>query len=555
MKKAALCFFTLIMSVGFFAGASPFVQEDSKPVGKTAQASGGETLAATVMTQALSAAQIDAVLNFNINSPQSIIYVGNDTLVIADTEAIKKKNITTGAVEILIEIGSDAGKIPFSDELSFDADTDDIYIKEYDKNIVRKYNLGNAAAPAVVPDGTVIPAFNSALEDYFGNTINRPESNAQYPVTCDRYNGMLYYIKNDGTEKIIRHEAATVGNPAAAMWTFAGRENEHFDWKNKNPVVGEDELYIKTDKEVTLYEFPFGINAAAKIKADTNLISLNNKVTFDGMTDEFDGWEYVLYSSPNGTAKTGYVRKADAPKVAVYSVSDLTQSAVVNFEYNAKQVFYGRVIRNNVPIYKYPTSIDLDLIYPEQLSKTEQARENETCVKIERLITVPDIRGWYYFEVKVIGTLTDNFKYYGYVATNYIIDMNAKSEYLRIVDNAQIIASPGERIKVYADAALTQEIEGEYLTDGLRVRAIDYNNSAKATKIMYSDPLIGNWHHIDCYVATVYVAPDSLTSSQWVGVIIFSAMIAGGVIFLIKCLLPKKKKKVIEKQAVTAAKA
>jgi hypothetical protein len=142
---------------------------------------------------------------------------------------------------------------------------------------------------------------------------------------------------------------------------------------------------------------------------------------------------------------------------------------------------------------------------------------------------------WHYFQVKVLDK-DGREKGIGFVATNGIIDIDAKSEYPRVVPNAEIVAGGDEVIKIYKDAAGQEELTEITLKNGAQIR-IDlnknsedrYKRTAEYNKIYYNDPEIGEWWLIEGYVKTQYIKPkaSSLSPAQWIGLAMLGAVLIG----------------------------
>jgi hypothetical protein len=457
-------------------------------------------------------------LNDGVLHANAVVYCNNNLLAIADDQAVKIKNTQTGVTEVIVSYGINANQIGLCEDIAFDINTVDfevLYIKERATGNIYKYVL---AAKSFSFYGTALPAGVSFSAE-----------------TTDKYNGVKYSV----TDSQIQSAAD------ASVWTPKGKTNNEEDYLGTTPLSSSTNLYYKTKTDMIFYQYPDEINPLQIIKADTNVILLNSTPHFytdPGKTsaadpDNIGDWYFVLFEQ--GTRQsTGYIKKAGLEQSTAYRETNLSalDKRIIDFAPQTGN-YVGRVIRNNVNVYKYPTGIYP--LYVGSVPKTKQTGDTATnSLPIKAIITIHDyVNAWYFFEVDIAGGV-------GFVPTNYVIDINKESEKERIVDNASITAETDKTVPVfYKDAygrMAPADVDG--LKDGMRIRTIDFDRNSQWTRIRYFDPDIGEWYQLDGYIETKYIAPDSWTASQWTGFFLISAVTVGLVILVIAGAVKKKKK-------------
>jgi hypothetical protein len=421
--------------------------------------------------------------------------------------------------------------------------------------------------------------FNEEITDILGQTLGDVgavlPSVTMIDMTVDKYNRTVYYI--DATIGFSRFVDRYV---VTRWWAFQDHANDHYNWNNKTPLQPEDadDLFYRTKASTIIYQYPsHEAKKAYTVPTGHTVILLNDSPEFDGKTDPwFTDWRYILYEH-DYTYTVGYINIANLDDVgkANYQITELSSSQAkaesVNFAPLKETItrYYGRVIRYEIPIYKYPTCFTPITGTPLIVGKALKTKENgDNALPLYYLVKITDALYWHYFAVDVYDPLQPDANGnptkigIGFVPTNGIIDIEAESEYPRVVPNAEIVADDEEVVIIYRNADGTNPIGEITLKNGSAIR-IDqgsnsdykYKKTAKYNHIYYNDPEIGQWWLIEGYVETKYIKPKelNLTLAQWIGLSMLASLVVGVLVAFIVIAIQrssyeKRKKQIAEQE-------
>lgn len=513
-----------------------------------------------------------------IDRPNSITYIGNNRLIIADQQGVKQLDVSeeNGNGKVTPLFPTDTEGYSFGSTFNFAYTTNIVFHKETDTlfiqdggnpNIVYAYNesptpqgrtLDKAEVDTILGRDISLKDQNEDITDIVGQPLPSDFvfDGTQHPldITVDKYNRTVYYINDT-----IAWNPKLMKKTVPGWWSFEENPAVNNNWSDgSKPLQAQDggDLFYTANSSTVLYQYPSAETPRITlIPAGRNLILLNKDPKFgkaptadapnpaprsfgDTADGALDGWRLVLYEIGNTKYEVGYVQANKLTPVTNYQIDDLANDprakSVVKFKLKPEKQkdYYGRVIRYEVPIYKYPTCI-INTLTVGSAKKTEQ--DTTTELPLYYLIEITDTLNWHYFQVKVYDD-NGSEKGIGFVATNGIIDIAAEPEYPRVVPNAEIVAEDGEVVKIYKDADGTEEMTEITLKKGAQIR-IDlnkksedrYQRTAAYNKIYYNDPEIGEWWLIEGYVATKYIKPkeSSLSPAQWIGLAMLGAVLIG----------------------------
>lgn len=504
--------------------------------------------------------------------PNSLTYIGNDRLIVADDQGIKEVNTKTGGRTLRFNF-SDFG-FSYTRNIAFDKETNVLYMEAFSTIMLDNFSPAVEVRPIyayneitgeyrTIADKAEIETmksrniFDEEITDIIGQTmadVGYTPKQTVYDITVDKYNRKIWYINID-----VYSYPVIIDEEVPGWWSFEENPAVNSHWGDGGKPLQErdgGDLFYTANSNAVLYKYPsVETPRIIPISAGCNLILLNKNPEFcksptaaepnpiprsfgDTADGALDGWRLVLYEIGNTKYEVGYIQAGKLRPVTNYQISDLSNDSraksIVKFKAKSALLpnYYGRVIRYEVPIYKYPTCI-INTLTVGSAKKTEQDSTNK--LPLDYLIEITDTLNWHYFQIKVYDD-SGTEKGIGFVSTNGIIDIAAEPEYPRVVPNAEIVAEDGEIIKIYKDADGTEELTEITLKKGAQIR-IDlnkksedrYRRTAAYNKIYYNDPEIGEWWLIEGYVETKYIKPKetSLSPAQWIGLAMLGAVLIG----------------------------
>jgi len=277
-----------------------------------------------------------------------------------------------------------------------------------------------------------------------------------------------------------------------------------------------------------------------------------NSILYDGSeTIKFDNYAYVLHGT------TPYYISLDQLEEAEDDTGFATRNLGFSadnkpFDQNDRYIgFAGRVLVLDLPIYKYPTSTNQNLIIG-YVNRNFALIGNSPLpgLKLNREITVPDANGRYY-EVLVDADgnppedgYIDPTKhiYVGYINTRYIIDSyTSPSRAPNFQSNARITLPSWleNKLPVHAAANPDTAYKDEYLEHGQRIRLLEpLDRSKPFTQVIYyggfEQELIG-------FIETAYIIPDGISGWQVAAIIGLMVSISVGIYIGIRHFRANKK--------------
>ncbi|MCL2755918.1 MAG: hypothetical protein FWE45_02585 [Firmicutes bacterium] len=348
-------------------------------------------------------------------------------------------------------------------------------------------------------------------------------------LTFDRMNNQLFWL---GHQHVIESVCL---QDLTELWSFTtnfttGAMRPHYNWQVASPIlIPTAPLFgtINTLGRPSMFEFPNSIGAQTRLEPGFVFQILQSTTYFNGIP--FD-YSYILFQNQiTRNHYTGYVNnRFITPKSDYYIDSELWGN---DGSPNPQNI--GRVILNGVPIFKYPTSTVLDLTVGT-LNKT---RRGEQGLTINRRITVQDIRGWEFFEIRINtdGTPNPNGTHVGYVFVQHVINFNLPPSGEILNPNARVVFSTNQYpngIPVFSDNGGVNHIVGEYLQNRQRIAVIgQFDRNAPLTRIRY----FCSYTQINMYgyVWTRYIVMDGLSALQLMGIILAILGAVGVIIFLV----------------------
>ena len=392
------------------------------------------------------------------------------------------------------------------------------------------------------------------------------------PVVLSKDTANTYYLNNEEIEGKAYQPATVAGIPslctdrlnAKAFWLGENHSIQSaeldlwspegastYQWNKKDPVerlttAEAQTLFIKTrpDTAAVLYTYPNAMEPIAQISAaelGVTLKVLKYETVIDGHTLPY---AYAMYETQGsesmpGKHYVGYIAYALTEEVVAsdYSTTDLKFRPQNQPLAGAGS---GRIILNGVLIFKYPTSVDFELV-AGSAPKNFNLPDGDGLI-INREITVADLRGWVFYEVGLDANGSpDPFgPYVGYIAKGHVIDSTEPPSNVQFSSNARIVALASEKVQVYGDASNQFPYENEYLVNKQEIRiSMPFDKSQPYTRVTFVDKAIGLEY--TGYVETRYIKPDGISALQVIGVILVAGALIAVAVLLVRSFRTKKK--------------
>ncbi|MCL2569791.1 MAG: hypothetical protein FWE16_01120 [Firmicutes bacterium] len=330
-------------------------------------------------------------------------------------------------------------------------------------------------------------------------------------------------------------------------WTASGFEqHEGYDWQEIRPIPVEYiPLFGRVAGNPFLYEFPSSVNPLMRLNNNTVVRILSHDTEYDSV--QFDYLLVMFENLQTRVLTVGYINSRFIMFDVVYCSDDIFRESD-----HENLLGNGRVILNNVPIFKYPSSVRP--VFDLRLSSISKNFNYTPVVfpgrapglHIERRITHRDANGWEFFQIRVDheGRPHPDGLFLGFVYVGHVININEPpSNTQNLNPNARVVLPTDynpRRIPVFTDANGVHAIDGEYLEHHQLVRVQGrIDRSREFTFITYLDEETGVLRR--AYVRTRYLVPDGLSTWQLLGIILVIVGSLGATLFLIKHYRNKKR--------------
>ena len=424
----------------------------------------------------------------------------------------------------------------------------------------------NIVARGVVPAATIAGLLGTKKNALNEDIIIEDDDVKAVSWDVDRVNGVIYYVAEN-------HAIRSKVIPD--YWKPT--DYKHLDWtRGMVPYAdAQSNLFVKTKSTAILYAYPNAImaqtklrNVGEKLRVISTKSRLYDKTTGAAACAEMD-YAYVLYQSGAFTAPVAYyvslndVEVADASE---YSTTDFSAGNIRALGLSDDLIFLaennpmgaggawvgysGRVLINNLEIFKYPVNADAGVIKVN--NKAVKVKRNFGLVTgqatpglvINRLIYTPDANGYTFFEVRLDanGVPRADGDFVGFFDTRYIMDAFAEPNKKPWSPNARIVLArdynDGKGLQVYESIDGTPiEYEGEFLQNRQAVLVIGtLDKNQKYVKIQY----YGYDQPLEGYVESAYVFHYGISALQIVGIIALGAAIGVGSFFTVRYLRRRK---------------
>lgn len=405
------------------------------------------------------------------------------------------------------------------------------------------------------------PSFNTTLGYSHDIFLNGATAGPNPSLSFDRLNNKLLWVGANHAIEGIYLRGTTDPWGFRYDWTNGNFNNRaHYNFREATPIAqptadrplfgrvfGSEELEQRNLRAPLLFSYPNSIRPITQLSPNTRFMIMQHDATFG---PHVFGYSKVLVGTTVGYLNHRFMQE---PAPAYSRTDNVFDSPTAPNLTNS-----GRVVVNGLVILKYPTSANIGVgnrYIPAStvngaartLNKNFNADgrvngEGTQGLHILRRITVPDSRGWEFYEILLDAEGNPNPNpapgepvFSGFVFTGYVINWMEYPSQAAFVPNARITipSSYSPRlVPVYSRPSFDAVRPGEMLSHDQRVRIVgNFDRSRPFTRIIYFDEELGRT--VEGYVETRYIAPDSMSPWIIVGIVIAGLGLIGVIVFTV----------------------